>query len=88
MRTFYFHCTDGERLILDRHGARLSTNAEIRAHAADTLADVIESNPAALASGWLVCVFNEAGRQVDVLTLDDLRQDAHPDRAGALPKAA
>jgi len=83
-----FHCTDSECLAVAQHGGRFSPAPESREHAAEALANVIENNPAVVAAGWFVCEFDEAGRQVDVLTLDELRADARPGSTGPLPRAA
>jgi len=66
MRTYFFHCTNGGAIVPDRIGSRLASYPAIRDRAAQVLLDVVEADPATLASAWLVCVHDEHGRQLDV----------------------
>lgn len=68
MPKHYFHLTNGQDLVIDRHGARTRGRADIWLHARKVSDDAMAGLPAYPAwSDWLVCVHDANGRQVTVI---------------------
>jgi hypothetical protein len=68
MPKHYFHLTNGQDLVIDRHGARTRSRADIWLRARKVSDDVIATLPAYRGwSSWLVCVHDATGRQVTVI---------------------
>jgi hypothetical protein len=84
MQRYYFHCTDGTHLVLDRRGRVLSGTDEVTATAESAATRLMRRLPRYPRwSEWLVCVHDEAGEQVLVLPFLDDEEEA----VGAVPPA-
>lgn len=65
----HFHCTDGRELILDPRGRPMRADDDIRKQA-EAVARRLMSEVLISAdwSRWMVCIHNDLGEQVDVLS--------------------
>ena len=64
MAKYFFHCTDGIDLALDRDGIDCSDD-DILAEAQAASRRMMRALPASFDwSGWMVCVYDDKGRQV------------------------
>jgi hypothetical protein len=67
MPTYFFHCTDGADLILDRTGREVE-DFELDSTAMGVAEDVAFRLPASFDwSGWVVSVYDADGRQVAIV---------------------
>ena len=75
VRRYFFHATDGDRLEIDRAGRRLTGDASATAAAAQVArATVQRFGPGLDWSDWIVAVYDDAGRQMDVLPFAELHE--------------
>jgi hypothetical protein len=77
MPRYYLHCTDGQNLILDRRGHVLTGEHEVHALAESAATRLMRRLPRYPRwSEWFVCVHNELGEQVLVLSFLDDEEEA------------
>lgn len=72
MCTYHFHCSDGERIVVDVIGLPIRDYAEMRAAAADRAYEVLALYPDSDTHLWFVTVQDGEGRQIEVSRFDEL----------------
>ena len=79
MRVYHFHCTDGYDLVIDKRGKKLRSDADIEAQARAVARRVMGERRSGAApwlwAGWLVCVHDDIGEQVAVISFRPEQQD-------------
>lgn len=90
MCAYHFHCSDGERILVDVIGRAVSDHAKMRAAAADRADEVLMVYPESDAHLWFGTVQDGEGRQGEVCRFDELLALTSPSRRvwSALPYAA
>jgi hypothetical protein len=68
MPTYYYHCTDGWDLLIDRSGSPAQNRSQIRRAAQACARRVMRTLPSfGQWAGWIVSVHDEEGRLVDTI---------------------
>ncbi len=68
MPAYYFHCTDGYELVLDRRGRRVRSRRDAERVAYTVAGGLMQEAPGAVDwSRWLVSVQDHRGGQVAVI---------------------
>ncbi|KAA2237647.1 hypothetical protein [Salinarimonas soli] len=72
MCAYRFHCTNGVDLIVDETGYVIGPESDLSDRAADVALEVLLRFPFTDLSAWLVTIQDGEGRQVEVLSFDEL----------------
>ena len=71
MARYFFHCTDGADLLLDRHGIKAASDAQALGEALLAAEKAMRELPDYQDwASWLVCVYNDEQRMIATVPFD------------------